>query len=93
MDWLSAQDGLDPEMDDLVELICTDPRDPNDLEGCVHLLVWNEDVEVEDLVDLTGAAQLAVLEELGSEHGPYNVMVSASLHRDGEVWVAPTGQA
>ncbi len=92
MDWLSAQDGLDPVMDDLVELICTDPRDPNDLEGCVHFLVWSRSVEVEELVDLKGAEQLGVLEDLGGEHSPYNVMVSATLQRDGKTWITSTKQ-
>lgn len=90
--WLASQGGPEPLQDDLVELICTDPRDPYDLEGCIHLVVSNGDVEAEELVDLTGAIQLGVLEEVGSEHGPYNVMAAVSLRREGDIWTTAGDQ-
>lgn len=88
MAWLGTQEGLNLETDELVELICTDPASPNDLEGCIHLLVWNGEVEGEEFVDISGAQHLGVLEEADSEDGPYNVMVAAALRRDGEAWIA-----
>jgi hypothetical protein len=77
-EWLEGQTNLDLSIEDLQELLLADrpTATEEDLEGCPRALVFTDRFEVDDELELTGAEQLGVLEDVGAPYGPYNVVLN-----------------
>ena len=85
-EWL-ATTGANPELSDsMTEFVCGDSPDSTELEGCPHLVVVDPGASEGEAIDLTGATLLGVLEEQGSDEGPFNLSISGELSKGPDGW-------